>query len=151
MKRLLLLLAICSSLFLSACEFAIYEENPPRPVPPPPVVVVDARDAFLGYFDLEEYSYNFQATHFYEVNISKSSRPDNAIFISNFYCDGLVVEAWVNGNTFVIPEQYVGNYYITGSGNINGDRLLMDYNLIYDDGYAYFEDYAEATAYRIYF
>ena len=146
MKRLILILT--AIIALSSCELYVYENDPPAPLPPP--VVYDERDAFMGVFDLEEYSTTFQATKVYEVSVVKSFAADNRIFIQNFYCDGLEVLAFVNGNSFVIPDQYVGNYFITGSGFINGDRLSMDYYLIYDDGLAAFEDSASAVAFRLF-
>ena len=146
MKRLLLLLS--AIILLGSCEVYVYEE---APVPRPPVVVVDQRDMFTGIFDLEEWSQTFQATKLYEVQIVKSLYADNRIFIRNFYCDGLEVEAFISGNTFVIPEQIIGPYLISGQGQIRGDELYMEYYVNYDDGFAFYEDYATANAFRIYF
>ncbi len=140
MKRLLLLPLVV--FLLSSCEITLVEE------PAPIIIVEDTRQLFTGYFEAEEYSFPTDSYAFYTIRILKSNRPDNIIFIRNFYGLGIEVLAEVHGNTLFIPEQDVEGYHIVGDGSIVQGELKLNYSVLDLLNPHGFVDDCETFAYR---
>ena len=116
MKTLMFILAM---LVMVSCDVYYVE--------PTPVVVYDARDQFIGDYDINEYSSTYDEYWEYGVTIDKSNRSD--IVIDNFYNSGLKVYATVNGNNLYIPWQTVNGYEISGDGYVEGSKLVINYKV----------------------
>lgn len=103
-----LLIALVLLVSLSACHVEVI--NP-----------YDPRDAFVGTYDVEEYSETYWETTYYGVDIYKSSYEPNVVWIDNFYGIGLEVAGQVDGTRLRIPPQRIGDYDIEGQGYLDGN------------------------------
>jgi hypothetical protein len=82
---------------------------------------------FVGTFSVTE---QCPATDNYTINITASATTEYRFNIANFYgtfTDN--VAANVTKNTFVIPDQTIGTFSITGSGSIATDTLTFGYTI----------------------
>jgi hypothetical protein len=95
-------------------------------VEPAPVVVYDERDAFVGSYDVSEYSSTYDENWEYGISIYKSS---GQIVIDNFYNSGLKVYANVSGQNLYIPWQTVDGYEIKGDGFVEGSKIVLNYKV----------------------
>ena len=111
-------------------------------VEPEPVIVYDDRDAFVGSYDVNEYSSTYDEYWEYDLSIYKSA---GDIVIDNFYNSGLKVYANVNGSRLSIPWQTVNGYELQGSGYVEGRKLVINYKIrdTYTNGAAW--DFCDAT------
>jgi hypothetical protein len=136
MKTLVLAFAV---LFLATSCDVYY-------VDPDPVPVYDARDQFIGTFDITEYSSTYDEYWEYGLSIYKSG--GGQIVIDNFYNSNMRVYANVNGNKFYIPWQIVDGYELQGDGYISGNKLVFSYKVrdTYTAGAAW--DFCDATGWR---
>jgi hypothetical protein len=133
MKTLVFLSALL--VFATSCD--VYY------VDPTPVVVYDERDAFVGSYDLNEYSSTYDEYWEYGISIYKSS--GGQIMIDNFYNSGLRVYADVSGTSLYIPWQTVNGYEIKGDGFVEGSKITINYKVrdTYTQGAAW--DFCNAT------
>lgn len=121
MKKLLLLPLIL--LLMVSCDVVIVEE------PVPVVVHTDYRDAFIGFYEVEEYDQTSGAYAEYTFSIAKSGYDAFTIYIDNFYGVGISVIAEVDGNDVFIPEQEIEGFHIEGSGYLDGNELVLNYTV----------------------
>lgn len=128
------LVFLAAALFLVSCDVYYVE--------PEPVVVYDDRDAFVGSYDMSEYSSTYDEYCEYGVSIYKSS---GDVVIDNFYNSGLKVYANVSGTRIYIPWQTVNGYELQGEGYVNGRKLVINYKVrdSYTAGSAW--DFCDAT------
>jgi hypothetical protein len=91
-----------------------------------PVVPYDERDAFVGTYDISEYSSTYDEYWDYGISINKSS---GQIVIDNFYNSGLRVYANVNGSNLYIPWQTVSGYEVQGDGFVEGSKITITYKV----------------------
>jgi hypothetical protein len=134
MKTLALSLVI---LFVaSSCGDVYYVEPAPR---------YDARNQFIGYYDVNEYSSTYDEYWQYGLTINKSQYD---LFIDNFYNSNLRVSATVNGNQLYIPWQVVDGYELQGDGYVEGSKIVINYKVrdTYVSGSAW--DFCSATGWR---
>lgn len=106
----------------------------------------DARDKFVGYYDVEEFSETYGDITYYEMRISRS-RYDREIYLDNFYAADIRVYAIVSFDDIRIPFQIVEGYEIEGSGTLYHNELNLSYRVKdrFDDSVA---DYCETVAWR---
>jgi hypothetical protein len=88
---------------------------------------IDFRDKFVGKYSAEEESATISTTSKFNMQISKSAKPDSVIYIKNFWNANITVKAKISGSKLSIPEQQVNNFRIVGMGAINGQELTMSY------------------------
>ncbi|MBL3655779.1 hypothetical protein [Fulvivirga sediminis] len=136
-KHLLLIIPIV--LLLASCDVVVVEE----PVP----VIVNTRDQFLGYYEVDEYSSTFDESVYYNMRVVVGEYSDE-VFLTNFYGANIDVLAEINGNSIYIPNQRVDGYYIQGNGRISGNRLVINFSV--DDYYDHHvpTNYCELVGYR---
>jgi len=120
MKRLFLIAPLLILLFAS-CEVYIEE----------PVIIHDDRDHFTGPYLVEEYDLSSNVYTEYNINIVKSGRYRNSVWIENFFGVGIDVLADVRGYDIFIPDQEVNGYRIDGSGYLENGELILNYR-VYD-------------------
>jgi len=110
-----------------------------------PVPAYDARDQFVGSYDIQEYSSTYNEYWEYGMSIYKSS---GSIVIDNFYNSGLKVYANVNGTHLYIPWQVVDGYELQGDGYVTGGKITINYKVrdTYTQGSAW--DFCNATGWR---
>ncbi|UII25320.1 hypothetical protein LVD15_18700 [Fulvivirga maritima] len=134
-KQLLYIIPI--AILLASCEVVVVEEP----------VISNARDQFLGYYEVDEYSTTFDEYVYYNMDVVRGEYRDE-VFLTNFYGANIDVLAEVNGNSIYIPSQRVDGYYIQGNGRINGNQLVINFNV--DDYYDHHvpTNYCELVAYR---
>lgn len=106
----------------------------------------DARDKFVGNYDVEEFSETYGDITYYEMRISRS-RYDREIYLDNFYAADLRVYAIVTFDDIRIPFQVVDGYEIEGSGTLYHNELNLSYRVKdrFDHSVA---DYCETVAWR---
>lgn len=106
----------------------------------------DARDKFVGYYDVEEFSETYGDITYYEMRISRS-RHDREIYLDNFYAADIRVYAIVTFDDIRIPFQIVDGYEIEGSGTLYHNELNLSYRVKdrFDHSVA---DYCETVAWR---
>lgn len=114
-------------------------------VDPDPIVVYDDRDAFVGSYEVSEYSATYDEYWEYDVSIYKGG---GELVIDNFYNSGLRVYANVNGSNFTIPWQTIDGYEIQGDGYVRGTKLVFNYKVRdkYAQGSAW--DFCDATGWK---
>lgn len=90
-------------------------------------VAIDERDAFVGRFDVEEYSETNWKTTQYSASINKSSHERDVVWVSNFYGIGIDVYGIVDGTRIRVPSQRIGDYETEGQGYVDefGDIRLF--------------------------
>jgi hypothetical protein len=81
----------------------------------------------VGKYSAEEESATISTTSKFNMQISKSAKPDSVIYIKNFWNANITVKAKISGSKLSIPEQQVNNFRIVGMGAINGQELTMSY------------------------
>jgi hypothetical protein len=130
-----LVFAIAVSLLATSCD--VYYVDP--------VPVYDARDQFVGNYDINEYSSTYDEYWEYGMSIYKSS---GEIVIDNFYNSGLRVYANVNGDRLYIPWQVVEGYELQGDGYVEGLKIVINYKVrdTYTQGSPW--DFCNATGWR---
>jgi len=75
------------------------------------------------------------ATDTYTIEIKESQTVEYRFLIENFYGTfSDPVFANVSKNTFIIPEQTINIFTITGSGSISGDTLTFSFSITSSSG-----------------
>jgi len=132
MKKALPILAVLFTIALFSCR----DDTP----------YFDVRDEYIGNYDVFDTCESFEAD--YNLTIFKEGN-DNEIFFGfpGLYETGFEVVALVTGMKITIPiQQFVVSsfpevlYEFSGSGSLDGDTLIVDYQvltiqdgLIFDD------------------
>ncbi len=113
MKNLIFLLLI----LVGSCQLIINEEP----------AYYDARDEVVGQYQIDEYSESTEQYFSYSVEIFKSCCNSNEVIIYNFYDVGLEVFAYYDGYKLTIPNQFIGDYEIEGTGRFTDDEWSLTY------------------------
>ncbi|MFY0594567.1 hypothetical protein [Roseivirga sp.] len=114
MKKGLLIVSVL--VLLSSCDLTIIE------------IPFDNRDNFVGRFEAEEYSETYDQLSFFDMRIVRDSDDyGNAIYIRNFYAQGIEVYAEVNGRRITIPRQAIDGYVIEGTGRLENGEIYLTY------------------------
>lgn len=113
-----------------------------------PVPLIDPRERFTGYFEVEEYSKIIDIYTHYDIEIVKMAHYPESVVIINFYGMGIDVAADIEGQHLYIPYQSIDGFHVEGDGYISGNRLELSYSV--HDHYAKhdFEDYCSSVAWR---
>ncbi len=115
MKQIYTYIILSTILLLASCQV-----KDPEPV--------DERNAFTGYYEVDEFSEFLQSSTFYSIDIVKDPNLSQVIYIQNFYNVDIEVAAeLIGGNKIRIPEQTISFFRIEGSGSLNGNVLTMSY------------------------
>ncbi|OEK04499.1 hypothetical protein [Roseivirga misakiensis] len=121
MKKGLLIVSVL--VLLSSCDLTIIE------------VPFDNRDNFVGRYEAEEYSETYDQLSFFDMRILRDSDDfSNAIYIRNFYAQGIEVYAEVNGRNITIPRQVVDGFVVEGTGRLENGDVFLTYSV--DDTYS---------------
>lgn len=93
--------------------------------------LVDSRDNFTGYWAVLETTSGKKAVYPFHVTISKSSKDNDSISISNFYNVKAVVFAKVSGNDMMIPRQKSEGFWFQGSGSYSqkDENITVSYTI----------------------
>ena len=137
MKALVRLLPLALLLSMSACQLIVIEEE-----------VFDQRDAFIGRYEVDEFSSTLGISTLFTMDVYKDSFEPNLVVFENFYGAGLEVFGEVSGRKVRIPLQQVGFYEVEGIGTINGRELTLSYTVTDVDGNSIFVDDLHAIAWR---
>lgn len=117
MKKGLLILSVLA--LLSSCDITYIE------------VPFDARENYLGRFEVEEFSETYDQLTYYDMRIVRDSdRLSNVIYIRNFYAANIEVFAEVRGDRVTIPRQIVGGFLIEGTGRNDFGDLYLTYSVV---------------------
>ena len=89
-----------------------------------------SRERFLGEFTAVQFSETFNRTRQFPVEIVSNGEPfSGAIFIKNFYNQGMEARARVDFFSFVIPLQRIDSFEIEGIGRLGVGEIIMDYTV----------------------
>ena len=116
MKSIQWIPLVLLALVAMSCEVTVVEP-----------VVYDARDEFVGYLGVDEYSETFRKDSHYDIHITKAF--GNHVYIHNFYGVDIRVIAEVRGGRLVIPYQEVGPFEIEGSAYRSGNHIDFSYSV----------------------
>lgn len=123
-------------LFLSSCYVVVEEPYDPR-------------NNFVGTYETEEWSTVYGGTTYYDVTISKSGYQDGRVWISNFYGIDLEVSGTVRGDEITIPNQYNGDFEVSGWGYLdNQGRLRLEFSIVEHRVFSDRYDECDAVLYR---
>lgn len=91
----------------------------------------DNRDNYTGSWLCDEKPSNSSISSKFTISISKSGQRDT-IRIFNFNNIGKTFYALAkaNGNSLIIPSQFIDGDSVTGSGNLQANKLNLNYNVI---------------------
>ncbi|MEL6534343.1 MAG: hypothetical protein AAFQ98_02965 [Bacteroidota bacterium] len=141
MRKLYWIAFAAVSTLLTGC-FVVVEE---------PYVVVDPRDNFTGIFEVEEFSQVYDATTYYNVEVTKSPYELDVVWISNFYGIELDIYGVVSGGDVQIPRQTIGNYEVDGWGYLtNEGRLRLFFTFVEHRPFGSLIDECDALFYALY-
>lgn len=91
---------------------------------------VECIPALLGKYSTTE---DCQGSPIYNYTATVTQNPidKKGIIISNFANVGIDVKATVvcGSNKITVPEQYIGDYTVSGTGDVVGNKLKIDYTL----------------------
>jgi hypothetical protein len=137
MKKLLVFILLVTS--LASCDVIVVDPEP----------AYDQRDKFTGNFDVEEYSSTYDEHWEYGLSVYKTGY-GNGVILDNFYNSGLRVYGTVTGNRVYIAWQTVDGFEIQGEGSLNGNKLMLNYQV--RDTYEHHapNDFCSATGWRSY-
>jgi hypothetical protein len=113
MKKLSFLLFV----LLGSCQIIINEEPS----------YYDLRDDLVGRYEIDEYSETTEQYFSYNLEIFKSSYSSNEVIIYNFYDVGLEVSAFYDGYKLTIPNQFIGDYEVEGTGRFTDGEWSLTY------------------------
>jgi hypothetical protein len=86
----------------------------------------DARDAYIGAFKIDEQNTGTDGIirkDSYNITIVKSAVNKDDVIITNILNTAESVNATVNGTSFIIPQQTLRDYGVSGSGRRDGNSL----------------------------
>jgi hypothetical protein len=118
MKKLIYFSIALTGLLITSCASNNKDEDTITPS-------TDAREKYVAYWNVSEYSAVVNGTSTHTVNIIKSPSNSSEIIINNFSGLSVSARASVSNNNLTIPYQQIGSIGFTqGSGTFNGSNSI---------------------------